>query len=190
MWANQGPASLRRVPWPQNNTIEHLVPLFLALLKDEHHEARLNIICKLDSVNKVIGVELLSQVLPPPLLKPTLLPSLFPPTAALSAARPASLCHHRLRFIAAFAVAPPACTPCAHALLKLLIVGLHGALMVGAGVGIGCGGWRQSLLPAIIELAEDKQWRVRQAIIEHIPLLASQMGVKFFEERLGIDTPP
>lgn len=33
----------------------------------------------------------------------------------------------------------------------------------------------QSLLPAIVELAEDRQWRVRLAIIEYIPLLASQL---------------
>lgn len=33
----------------------------------------------------------------------------------------------------------------------------------------------QSLLPAIVELAEDKQWRVRLAIIDHIPLLAKQL---------------
>jgi len=43
----------------------------------------------------------------------------------------------------------------------------------------------QSLLPAIVELAEDKQWRVRQAIIEYIPLLANQLGVQFFDEQLG-----
>lgn len=43
----------------------------------------------------------------------------------------------------------------------------------------------QSLLPAIIQLAEDKQWRVRLAIIEYIPLLASQLGVKFFDEKLS-----
>jgi len=42
-----------------------------------------------------------------------------------------------------------------------------------------------SLLPAIMELAEDKQWRVRLAIIEYIPLLASQLGVEFFDEKLG-----
>lgn len=42
----------------------------------------------------------------------------------------------------------------------------------------------QSLLPAIIELAEDKSWRVRQAIIQYIPLLASQLGRVFFEQRL------
>ncbi len=37
----------------------------------------------------------------------------------------------------------------------------------------------QSLLPAIEELAEDKHWRVRLAIIEYIPLLASQLGAQF-----------
>lgn len=43
----------------------------------------------------------------------------------------------------------------------------------------------QNLLPAIVQLAEDKQWRVRLAIIEYIPLLASQLGVKFFDEKLS-----
>jgi serine/threonine-protein phosphatase 2A regulatory subunit A len=41
------------------------------------------------------------------------------------------------------------------------------------------------LLPAIVQLAEDKQWRVRLAIIEYVPLLASQLGVKFFDEKLA-----
>lgn len=41
----------------------------------------------------------------------------------------------------------------------------------------------QSLLPAIEELAEDKHWRVRLAIIEHIPLLAGQLGPDFFQVR-------
>ena len=36
-----------------------------------------------------------------------------------------------------------------------------------------------------MQLAEDKQWRVRQAIIEYIPLLAPQLGVQFFDEKLG-----
>ena len=43
----------------------------------------------------------------------------------------------------------------------------------------------QSLLPAIVELAEDKQWRVRHAIIEHMPLLAQQLGVEFFNDKLS-----
>ena len=36
-----------------------------------------------------------------------------------------------------------------------------------------------------MQLAEDKQWRVRLAIIEYVPLLASQLGVKFFDEKLS-----
>ena len=43
----------------------------------------------------------------------------------------------------------------------------------------------QSLLPAIVELAEDRHWRVRLALIEYIPLLASQLGVDFFDDKLG-----
>lgn len=43
----------------------------------------------------------------------------------------------------------------------------------------------QSLLPAIVELAEDRHWRVRLAIIDYIPLLASQLGVDFFDDKLG-----
>ena len=42
----------------------------------------------------------------------------------------------------------------------------------------------QSLLPAIKDLAEDKHWRVRLAIVEHIPLLASQLGPDFFQVRI------
>lgn len=74
-------------------TIDHLLPLFLAQLKDECPEVRLNIISNLDCVNNVIGIKQLSQ----------------------------------------------------------------------------------SLLPAIVELAEDTKWRVRLAIIEYMPLLAGQL---------------
>jgi serine/threonine-protein phosphatase 2A regulatory subunit A len=41
------------------------------------------------------------------------------------------------------------------------------------------------LLPAIVELAEDSKWRVRLAIIEYMPLLAGQLGVEFFDEKLN-----
>jgi len=43
----------------------------------------------------------------------------------------------------------------------------------------------QSLLPAIEDLAKDHKWRVRLAIIEHIPILAGQLGTKFFEDKLS-----
>uniref|UniRef100_A0A4W6E276 Protein phosphatase 2 scaffold subunit Abeta n=1 Tax=Lates calcarifer TaxID=8187 RepID=A0A4W6E276_LATCA len=38
----------------------------------------------------------------------------------------------------------------------------------------------QSLLPAIVELAEDAKWRVRLAIIEYMPLLAGQLLALMF----------
>ena len=64
-----------------------------------------------------------------------------------------------------------------------------------------------ALLPAIVTLAEDKNWRVRgcdvapiaglrrapttgrrrrrrRAIIKHVPLLAQQLGVQFFDEQV------
>ncbi|KAF5772256.1 putative armadillo-like helical protein [Helianthus annuus] len=39
---------------------------------------------------------------------------------------------------------------------------------------IGIGLLSQCLVSAIVELAEDRHWRVRLAIIEYIPLLASK----------------
>merc|ERR1711991_703135 len=42
----------------------------------------------------------------------------------------------------------------------------------------------QSLLPAIVELAEDRQWRVRLAIIEYVPILAQELGQSFFNDKL------
>ena len=55
----------------------------------------------------------------------------------------------------------------------------------------------QSLLPAVVELANDRQWRVRLAIIEYMPLLAAQLvrlivlcefmcqGIEFFDAKLA-----
>ncbi|CAH2045474.1 unnamed protein product [Thlaspi arvense] len=50
-------------------TIEHLLPIFLSLLKDEFPDVRLNIISKLDQVNQVIGIDLLSQSLLPAIVE-------------------------------------------------------------------------------------------------------------------------
>jgi serine/threonine-protein phosphatase 2A regulatory subunit A len=82
--------------------MDHLLPLFLTLLKDEASEVRLNVISKLDGVNQVIGIPTLSQ----------------------------------------------------------------------------------SLLPALTDLATDKQWRVRMAVLENLPLLGSQLEKSFFNERV------
>lgn len=102
----------------KEHTIEHLLPLFLQLLKDDFPEVRLNIISKLETVDGG---------------KNYIVPS-FP----------------------------------SH---LLLVIGIQ--LLA------------ENLLPAIVELAEDKSWRVRQAIIEYIPLLANQLGKPFFDEQLG-----
>ncbi|OWK15862.1 PPP2R1A, partial [Cervus elaphus hippelaphus] len=53
----------------KDNTIEHLLPLFLAQLKDECPEVRLNIISNLDCVNEVIGIRQLSQSLLPAIVE-------------------------------------------------------------------------------------------------------------------------
>lgn len=77
--------------------------MFLSMLKDDYPDVRLNIIGKLDGVNRVIGIEKLAE----------------------------------------------------------------------------------TLLPAIVQLAEDKNWRVRLAVIGYVPLLASQLGVQFFDDKLS-----
>lgn len=87
----------------KDNTVKHLLPLFLTQLKDDCPEVRLNIISNLDCVNEVIGIQQLSQ----------------------------------------------------------------------------------SLLPAIVELAEDPKWRVRLAIIQYMPLLAGQLGEEFFNRNMN-----
>lgn len=40
---------------------------------------------------------------------------------------------------------------------------------------IGASQLSQSLLPSIVELAEDGKWRVRLAIVDFMPLLAAQL---------------
>ena len=43
----------------------------------------------------------------------------------------------------------------------------------------------QSLMPAIEGLADDTHWRVRLAVINYIPLLATQLGAETFQQQLG-----
>jgi serine/threonine-protein phosphatase 2A regulatory subunit A len=50
-------------------TIEHLLPLYLILLKDDTAEVRLNIISSLDKVNDVIGASQLSTSLLPAIVE-------------------------------------------------------------------------------------------------------------------------
>ena len=47
----------------KENTVNHLLPLFLSQLKDECPEVRLNIISNLDCVNEVIGIQQVGFIL-------------------------------------------------------------------------------------------------------------------------------
>lgn len=53
----------------KEETISHLLPMFLNMLKDDFPDVRLGIISKLESVNSVIGIELLSQSLLPAIVQ-------------------------------------------------------------------------------------------------------------------------
>lgn len=53
----------------KQETTEHLLPMFLQMLKDDFPDVRLNIISKLEQVNNVIGIELLSQSLLPAIVQ-------------------------------------------------------------------------------------------------------------------------
>ncbi len=48
-----------------SSTSEHIVPLFLTLLKDENADVRLPLLRNIEDLNKVIGVETLSLSLVP-----------------------------------------------------------------------------------------------------------------------------
>ena len=39
----------------------------------------------------------------------------------------------------------------------------------------------ESIIPSIMELTLDNDWRVRLGIIEKFPALAKQFGIKFFK---------
>jgi len=48
-------------------TNEHILPLFLALLRDESSDVRLNLFKRLEELNSVLGIENLSQSIIPAL---------------------------------------------------------------------------------------------------------------------------
>jgi len=51
----------------KNATNEHILPIFLALLRDESSDVRLNLFTRLDDLNHVIGLENLQQSIVPAL---------------------------------------------------------------------------------------------------------------------------
>ena len=49
------------------NTTQHILPVFLLLLRDDNSEVRLNLFKRLDDLNSVIGIDELSTSLIPSL---------------------------------------------------------------------------------------------------------------------------
>ena len=41
-----------------------------------------------------------------------------------------------------------------------------------------------SIVPALQELNNDKNWRIRKATIEHLPFFATQIGPQFFSSHI------
>ena len=119
-------------------TIEHLLPVFLSLLKDDVPDVRLNIISKLDQV----------------------CPS-------------AILCWKKYN------------CPFSAASRRLGSLSNKGLCQEQVNQVIGIDLLGQSLMPAIEGLADDSHWRVRLAVINYIPLLATQLGADIFQQQLG-----
>jgi hypothetical protein len=174
-------------------TIEHLVPVFLNLLRDPYPDVRLNVISKLDQVGMTIAAFHLLLAMAARGLFWAAVTLLFwalfelgagEGEGATAAAPPGLLCVMHccagrviLQFLEAAHVSiSPHLKSC-----SVLLVLPHMATQVNQVIGIEL--LAQSLLPAIEELAEDKHWRVRLAILEHIPLLANQLGAEFFQVR-------
>lgn len=42
----------------------------------------------------------------------------------------------------------------------------------------------QSIIPALTELSQDKNWRIKLSVIEQFPIMAKQLGEVFFNEKL------
>ena len=84
-------------------TNEHILPIFLLLLRDESSDVRLNLFKRLEDMNKVLGIENLSQ----------------------------------------------------------------------------------SIIPALTELSQDKNWRIKLSVVEQFPILARQLGENFFNDKLS-----
>ena len=49
---------------------------------------------------------------------------------------------------------------------------------------IGLENLQQSIVPALKDLSEDKNWRIKLSVVEQYPSLAQQLGRDFFTEKL------
>lgn len=49
---------------------------------------------------------------------------------------------------------------------------------------IGLENLQQSIVPALKDLSEDKNWRIKLSVVEQYPALAQQLGESFFTDKL------
>ncbi len=74
---------------------------------------------------------------------------------------------------------PPAC--CAFAVqVRQKVLEKLGNVITSVGADVVSA----SVLPVVAALVSDPQWRVREQVIEQLPLLAQHLGAAVFEERL------
>lgn len=50
---------------------------------------------------------------------------------------------------------------------------------------IGIENLSQSIIPALTELSQDKNWRIKLSVVEQFPVLAKQLGEAFFVDKLN-----
>lgn len=50
---------------------------------------------------------------------------------------------------------------------------------------IGIENLSQSIIPALTELSQDKNWRIKFSVVEQFPTLAKQLGEGFFVDKLN-----
>ena len=50
---------------------------------------------------------------------------------------------------------------------------------------IGAENLAQGIMPAVTDLSEDKNWRIRQQVVETLPVLGKQLGKEFFDQHLA-----
>ena len=50
---------------------------------------------------------------------------------------------------------------------------------------IGIRELEQSIIPSLTELSNDKNWRIKLSVLEQFPILASQLGEDFFNQKLN-----
>jgi serine/threonine-protein phosphatase 2A regulatory subunit A len=159
---------------PTDSLYTSLLAAYTALLRDPEPEVRSSAISSLPSL--CTTAELTLTLLPslPPLLKDTF-PHVRSSLAAVLPLLSPSLGAEQTQLHLLPHLLP---------LLRDSDSGVRLALLANLkALNAGMDTLAQAVLPAVVELAEDTKWRVRQAVIEEVPRLAQDLGVTFFTQK-------